>query len=457
MSATHRNSARRAIALLSLFCTLPTWGQTLTDFGFGILATGSTRRMLVVLADFETAPAFAHTPQFYDGLIFNSQQQPSVNGYYNEVSNGRFLWTNAAIIGPIHFSSAELGANFTPDTMDFGLRRLLYHSNLVHRAMSSGLFDFAAADLNHDGTVVGRELVIVVISNDGWENMSNRDAGRVAPPGSPVAWQGLIVRLWHQPEDDFSTTCHEIAHSLGTVDLYGIWGQQCLNTQLTLMGCTGGVPPSFHLDPWHKMLLGWCEPRLVPFSTGGVLNLPAAQLGRSDAPVLLFDPGRLGREYFLIEYRTQTTPNGPGYDNNVSGNGMVLWHLTSGQPLVAEGSPSLVRGGSVPWKSGVFTPYLLWSDGSWISRRIHVMPFTTGAASITVEVGELPTWADFNFPCTPCGDGTFDNPYNRLGAAVLNVPERGIILVKTSTSSEMLTINKSCILKAYGGASTIGK
>ena len=445
---------------LGLLSALSSSAQTLRDFGFGSMATGPTRRMLVVLADFATAPAFAHDQSFYEGLFFQTLQRPSVNGYFQEVSNDRFTWTRAGIIGPIAFSESELGQNFTPETMEFGLRQLLYHSNLVHRAMASGLFNFSSTDSNHDGTVTRDELVIVVVSNDGWENSSNRDAGRVAPAGSPVAWSGLVVRLWHRPEEDFDTTCHEIAHSLGAVDLYGVWGQQCLNTGLTLMGCTlGSIFPNFHLDPWHKMLFGWSEPRLLSLSDGGTVDLPAAQLRRSDAPILLFDPARGKNEFFLIEYRTRNTPIGGGYDNNVgngSGYGLVLWHWAAGQPLTAEGFPSLERGGNAPWPSGTTTPGLRWADGSWISRRIHVQPFTFGDASITVVVGELPVWVDFNFACTSCGDGSFDDPYNSLLRGVLNVSERGTIMVKASSSSETITIRNACVLKSYGGPARIG-
>lgn len=108
------------------------------------------------------------------------------------------------------------------------------------------------------------------------------------------------------------------------------------------MGCTIGGAGNCHLDPWHKMLFGWSEPRLVALRAGGVVDIPAAQLGSADGPVLLFDSTRGGSEFFLIEYRSRSTPSGAGYDDNVSGNGMVLWHFAVGQPLTAEGSPALL-------------------------------------------------------------------------------------------------------------------
>src|SRR5688500_15730289 len=116
-------------------------GQTLEGFGYRALATGVTRPMLVVLANLATAPALAHDRAYYEDFVFNEQRRPSVNGYFREVSTGRFAWARAGVIGPINFTAAELGNNYTPTNMDFGLRRQLYHSNLIHRTMTSGLFN----------------------------------------------------------------------------------------------------------------------------------------------------------------------------------------------------------------------------------------------------------------------------------------------------------------------------
>jgi hypothetical protein len=91
------------------------------------------------------------------------------------------------------------------------------------------------------------------------------------------------------------------------VDLYGSWGRNDrLNDHLTVMG-----PSDFtacYLDPWHRMQLGWVEPRIASLRSGGITNIPAAQMGDPTAPLLLYDPSRGLNEYWLLEYRTATSP-----------------------------------------------------------------------------------------------------------------------------------------------------
>jgi len=428
--------------------------QSLQDFGHGAWATGSTRSLLVVLANFATADPLGHDLAYFDDFVFNAQRRPSVNGYFQEVSNGRFTWRRAGAIGPINFTAGELGANFTPDGMEFGLRRQLYHSNMVHRIMTSGLFNFATADANQNGTVTTDELVIVVVSTDHWENTSNRGTGRVHPPGSSVAWDGSIVRL--EPNNDFASVCHEIMHSLGAGDLYG---GQCLSIRLTLMSCTITSPENpaiYHLDPWHKMLFGWSEPRLRQLRTGGKETIAAAQLGQPTAPLLLFNSSMGASDYFLVEYRTRTTPSGSGYDANVAGNGMVVWHFVSTQPLVAEGSPSLNRGGTTPWPGNATTPYL--TNGTTTATRLFVRPFNIGDASITVEwLTESETWVDFVRPFFRPEFGTFDNPFDTVAEGQTFASHGGTLWIKAGSSRETPLLTKRMTVQAYDGPVTIGR
>jgi hypothetical protein len=51
------------------------------------------------------------------------------------------------------------------------------------------------------------------------------------------------------------------------------------------------------------------------------VTIPATHAARVDAPVLLRDPGRGTGNYFLLEYRTPTSPQGLAYDEAVAGSG----------------------------------------------------------------------------------------------------------------------------------------
>jgi M6 family metalloprotease-like protein len=218
------------------------------------------------------------------------------------------------------------GANFATNSVD--LHDTLYSSNIIYQAWSAKLFNFAGWDSNGDGHVTQNELGIAIISNDVNGGGAERWAGTVRGPGASVDWTGAVALLGHQ--GDFATLCHELSHTLGTVDLYGVWNQQCLSSQATLMSCTISSledPEIFHLDPWHKMQLGWSEPRIMSLPAGGIAALPAAQMVDPSAPVILYDPVRGTGEFFMIEYRTPLSPNGPGYDANVSDTGVALWHI----------------------------------------------------------------------------------------------------------------------------------
>jgi M6 family metalloprotease-like protein len=301
---------------------------TLADFGYQRRATlyqvGSQRSLMVILATF-TDGTLAHSSNYYHSLVFNSTQQPrSVNGYFQEISNQRFLWSLGGMVS-ISVPPSDRFTNVFARTGENGnLADQLYTSNLVHRAMSSGQFDFCAYDANHDGYLVPEELTIAIISNDG--GGGSRPTGPVRPPGSSCTWQGTVALQDHQGE--LLTLCHELAHQLGTLDLYG---DECHNQLLTLMDCTITLlpddPTTYHLDPWHKLQYGWCEPRIRSLAGGGVETLPAAQMLDASAPLILYQPARGIQEFFLLEYRTTNSPNGPGYDANTAGSGLVIWHV----------------------------------------------------------------------------------------------------------------------------------
>lgn len=127
------------------------------------------------------------------------------------------------------------------------------------------------------------------------------------------------------------TDCHEMAHLLGALDFYGIWSAlQDLNRLLSLMSVTDGG--KIHLDAWHKLQFGWSEPRIFPLNSGGTATLNAAQLGVTNAPIILYDTNRGPSEYFLLEYRATnvTSLGGGGFDAGVNGDGLLIWHVLHG-------------------------------------------------------------------------------------------------------------------------------
>lgn len=64
-------------------------------------------------------------------------------------------------------------------------------------------------------------------------------------------------------------------------------------------------------------------------------------------------------------------------------------------------------------------------------------------------------WIDFSNPSP--GNGSFDNPYNTVAAAVDRASSGCILHLQPGSSSETLTISKNLTLRAYNGPVTIGR
>lgn len=289
---------------------------TLADFGYENMATGTSRPMLVILANFAT-PVFPNGTNitYYSNRVFEvSTTKWTCNSYFKEVSNDRFQWTPTRVLR-VDMPESGRWANFPNDSA--------YASNIIHWAVTANGFDWDVYGQPGDTDLTDRDLAISLFSNDGGK--SARGVSGIRPPGRTKAYSGLVYV--GQPQDSVDIDCHELSHILGAMDFYGIWGiGDCLNGHLSLMSCSYGE--KYHLDAWHKLQFGWSEPRVFALNGSGTTTLNAAQMGLAYAPIILYDTNRGTDEFFLLEYRTKTvTGLGGGYDANVAGNGLVIWHV----------------------------------------------------------------------------------------------------------------------------------
>jgi len=301
--------------------------QTLEDFGYENMATPATWPCLAVLVDFSDTSPFPQTETYWDDYVFDPANQPEgMNAFFNEMSAGSFLLSHGDTI-EIDLSADERYAQFVA-TYGEDAATGPYISNLVHRAMESGLFDFEDYDTQAPfGTVTTDELLLLFLAEG--EGGAVRYAGPVQPPGYPVAYEGNVATTdinWGF--SSLATMAHELSHLFGAYDLYGIWGTDGdTNQGLSLM--SGNV----HHDPWHKLQFGWVQPQIRSMCSGGVGLLPAAQLGVMDAPVILYDPERGTREFFILEYRTAIFTPTSVYEAMLPGSGLVIWHIYHGDDL----------------------------------------------------------------------------------------------------------------------------
>jgi M6 family metalloprotease-like protein len=318
-------------------------------FGFGAMkvngraATG-TRPLLLMLVEFRDMRFAPEMPAAMQVRSIFGPGDPNVAAYFREVSEGRFGWLPAGVVGPVMAEDvpgtardeSTLADALYDETLADGTVRAegrALAARVVASALRSNAIDFRSYDTNHDEVLTTDEMIVVMIYASGRSWTAAERAllpWRVDVPGAvSVASDVAIVA----DGATFATRAHEIAHTLGAIDVYGSGAH---SNNITLMSGTWGGPDdrrTWYLDPWHRMQLGWTMPRILELSeAGSIARIAAPQSRHTNAydrrPILLHDP-RHPRQFFLIEYRSAL---GLGYDQNVwdwrnSAFGTAVWQV----------------------------------------------------------------------------------------------------------------------------------
>lgn len=249
---------------------------------------------------------------------------PNLSDYYAENSNGRFRYVPAGAPNdqaPAGFYKFEINGvcPHRGDEVKIGNAVLTQAMKTVEANTD---FRFADFDDNRDGVLTPNELTLIIVGN-GPAGAANagavtrfRESKRSRPAyGHRVRYRGNLV--FQGFKAGFDTTAHELAHTLGTVDLYA--GEEGLflegtTWRTTLMGTTGTGNATFHLDPVHKMLLGWVEPRIVTpaeltqysSSLPRTMTLEPASSGTyfGAQPILVAEDESGSGLFSMIEYRS---------------------------------------------------------------------------------------------------------------------------------------------------------
>jgi hypothetical protein len=311
----------------------------------------------------------------------------STAGYYREVSNGKFAWSRAGFVSPLNASLKSKQAG--------EIARIA-----VEAAARDGGFNFKPLDLNRDGRITSDELAVLVVTN---VPPSGRHAVDLSAEGRGIIVAGqdvtVAARIAIVGENDGFATLNRSLFELivpEAVPLDG-WPQKCfaLNAGRSLMAAGNTSNPGFtiHLDPWNKMLAGWIEPRIFAFGKPGSAKLAAQHVAASEGefkqPVLLFDPMKGPREFFLLEYRTHSAL---GFDQGPGSSGLVVWQVAlnaanypypvpSDRPnckgetlqvpsLFLRGAPNWQLGGSNAYGGGDGPFSLKWLDGTDTGVRV---------------------------------------------------------------------------------------
>jgi len=126
-------------------------------------------------------------------------------------------------------------------------------------------------------------------------------------------------------DSTLSVYCHEMAHSIGAVDLYTIQSNNIIDE--SIMHNTDMYPPA-NLDPFNKMIMGFAEPTII--SSSGTYTVNSSLPNNPERYNVLLVPmisEQNTQEYLLIENRQFN-----GFDTVLSGNhmrgGVAIWHVS---------------------------------------------------------------------------------------------------------------------------------
>jgi M6 family metalloprotease-like protein len=296
------------------------WG-TMRQNGF--LAQGN-RPLLVMAVDYSDVQGFEKSFAQMEADFFGTGVV-TVQKFFKENSHGRFNWTNGGVIHvryPGTFAQAD-----AVDARPVGISQAVFQG-----------YDWKQWDANGNNVIEEQELGVVYLGAHPERPLGGQTSGGAYDVAGA---NGLRIKTRVAGMYDTSPLgiyIHEVAHLLGATDLYG--SDLRMSAGLTMMGSTVTNPVdwSVHLDPWHKMRLGWLEPSTY------VLGQPTAACyellnaaGATAKATLVYDPVTGPLDYLLIEYRR---PN--SLDKNLAdqSGGLAVWHVQTHENFV----PKLKRG-----------------------------------------------------------------------------------------------------------------
>ena len=307
-----------------------------TDQFFPLKQRLGTMPLLIVLMEFsDSRHQSGHDAAYFRDILYGSD--PSVNGYYKEISYNKFSFSDAAIVD--WCTAPQTAAYYFSATQtDSQYQKLGYEA--VRCAMAAGQ-PFRTYDTNGDGKVGSEELLVLMVLADhppvSLPNiMATREVQtqtRGVTTGDNVEVDTLAVRVEENVGSGnrrkgfyVSYYSHELAHAaLSLPDLYSDTYGEDPSDYATIMA-TSGISGAPHLDPWAKIHLGWIAPVVVPRSGWYVLK----SVEKNPQAYILYRPAHGVNEYFIVENRWPPDSFYESYvDNpNLYDRGLAVWHIT---------------------------------------------------------------------------------------------------------------------------------
>jgi M6 family metalloprotease-like protein len=184
-------------------------------------------------------------------------------------------------------------------------------------------FDFKKYDIDNDKNLSPEELTILVVipQNDAFGTQRTA-VGKEWPKKEPLTVDGVeihtVIEAYIGSPPSLGLVAHELAHILlNAADMYFPGFFPYAAGPYSLMDQAPTNPP--HLDPFHKLRLGWIVPKVI--TSSGWHEIPDVETHRE--VLILHDPVRGGKEYYMIENRWP----GNSYDSYLPDSGLAVWHI----------------------------------------------------------------------------------------------------------------------------------
>jgi len=292
-------------------------------------------KALAILVQFTDKTQLAD-PVYFDNLLFSSQGQ-TLNNYYQQVSYGNLDVVTVNL-------PSSLGWTMAPQTYSYycngqnGLGNYPQNSQKLTEDLVSLLdnqIDFSQYDNDGDGYV---DALFIIHTGPGAEfTGNNNDIWSHAWGINPLLLDGVYVQrysvepeYWLNPGDmTVGVYAHEMGHAaFGLPDLYDYDGSSAGLGAWSLMASGSwngslGDTPSFP-DAFCHIQMGYINPTVITALSN---NSPINNIESNSQIYLLWTGGNYLNEYFLVENR-----NLVGYDSQIPGEGLNIFHVDENVP-----------------------------------------------------------------------------------------------------------------------------
>ncbi|MEM2122830.1 MAG: M6 family metalloprotease domain-containing protein [Candidatus Bathyarchaeia archaeon] len=263
-----------------------------------------------------------------------------MDSYYREASHGQ-AWLDADIVGwyRLDKSLSYYGRD----------GRMVDDPNFDGSIDSWWLLRDAVAAADPYVNFTRYDKLVVIHAGYGQESSKNpNDIWSVAyiggvwtktRDGNSFYGGALVPEMEAQGASSLGVACHELAHLIGLLDLYGRNGESYVGRWgLMDRGLWNGDPPGSspaHPDAWSRIRLEWIPQDRVYTATIGVktdvpLSPAEAEPGEGQFQLVKVPISSDGKRYYLIEARSRI-----GFDSALPGEGVIVYAVN--EKLQAQG------------------------------------------------------------------------------------------------------------------------